>query len=180
MSSLEESINELSGAVLEKLEQPARLRTMALLHLVSGDSSMAASYFSQAFTQFNDLRATMGLAVTLAEEGQLDEAVSQCSLYLKRLMGRDSAPKLTEMLLASTLKTMGRFKAAASVYDDAIRRFPADRDTARMYLELAFCYRSLGDGARESDCVRKAREIAPDLAAEQAQQEETPTRAPML
>jgi tetratricopeptide (TPR) repeat protein len=155
---------------------------MALLHLVSGNSSSAASYFNQAFTQFDDLRATMGLAVALADAGQLDQAVNQCSLYLKRLMGGNPAPKLTEMLLASTLKTMGRFRAAASVYAQTIRRFAVDRDTARMYMELAFCYRSLGESTREADCIQKALEIAPDLAAEPARQEETPTstRAPML
>lgn len=182
MSSLEESIGELSPSVLEGLEQPARLRAMALLHLVSGDSSSAASYFKQALTRFDDLRASMGLAVALAEAGELDQAADQCSAYLRRLLGRDSAPKLTEMLLASALKTMGRFRAAASVYEHAVRRFAVDRDTARMYLELAFCYRSLGESARESECLQRAREIAPDLVFEPARQGEGQATggAPML
>ena len=155
---------------------------MALLHLVSGDASSAASSFNEAATKFDDPRSAMGLAVALAEAGRLNEAVKQCSLYIKRLMGRDSAPKLTEMLLASTLKTMGRFRAAASVYDHAIHGFPTDRDTARMYIELGFCYRSLGDSKKETDCIESAKKIAPDLVAEPAGQSGTQvsTRGPML
>lgn len=161
-----EAIKHLRTAAHLEARSPVMYYGLGIAYLFSGNNPKALLAFRAALTLAPGMSSAIhGLAMTLLNQGHIDEVIDLLSKYLKK----EEDDYQAEELIAFAYMQQKQYKKVRSHLFEALRLVPksgdeVDLDRARLANNLGICYGLLNDTEEAMRLFQHSIQTKPDLA----------------